>query len=84
MALERFDEALHCFDAVLPRSENDPSAFYNRACVFARRGQVQLALRALKQAAGVDSSFLDAARSDASFDGVRDSRSFRRLLDRNV
>jgi len=80
LELERLDEALGCFDTVLARRDSVPSANYDRARIFARRGQVRLALRDLRQAVKADSRYLEAAKSDASFDGVRDSTSFRRLL----
>jgi tetratricopeptide (TPR) repeat protein len=78
--LGRTEEALLQYDEALQHLADEGAVYYNRARVFARRGKVRLALRDLRQAAESDSRYLDAARNDASFDAVRNSSSFRRLL----
>jgi tetratricopeptide (TPR) repeat protein len=78
--LGRTEEALLQYDEALQHLADEGAVYYNRARIFARRGKVRLALRDLRQAAESDSRYLEAARKDASFDAVRNSSSFRRLL----
>ena len=53
---------------------------YNRACIFALRGKVREAVRALSQAAAQEARFLEDASKDPDFDRVRDSRMFQKLV----
>ncbi|MEZ4600324.1 MAG: tetratricopeptide repeat protein [Syntrophotaleaceae bacterium] len=78
--LGRTEEALLQYDEALQHLADEGAVYYNRARIFARRGKVRLALRDLRQAAESDRRYLEAARKDASFDAVRNSSSFRRLL----
>ena len=63
------------------RTSRYPLAHYNRACVLARMGKVQEAVRALTQASAQESHFLEDAREDPDFDRIRNRPSFTRLLD---
>jgi tetratricopeptide (TPR) repeat protein len=82
MDLDRLDEALSCFDAIIERTAAYPLAYYNRACVFARRGKVQEAVRELAKASAQEAQFLADALQDPDFEGIRDKASFMRLLNR--
>jgi tetratricopeptide (TPR) repeat protein len=77
--LGQLEEALACFDAILERTTRYPLAHYNRACVFARLGKVREAVKALSCASAQEMQFLEDALHDPDFDGIRHSRSFKRL-----
>jgi tetratricopeptide (TPR) repeat protein len=79
MELGRLDEAANCFDTVLEQGDN-PEIAYRRACIYARQGLVQKAVQSLGMAAAHDPEKLLAARTEAAFDAVRESPSFRRLF----
>jgi tetratricopeptide (TPR) repeat protein len=79
MELGRYDEAILCFNAVLDQGEN-PDIAYRRACIYARQGLVRKAVQSLGQAAAHDPAKLLAAQTDAAFDAVRETPSFRRLF----
>ena len=78
--LDRLEEALACFDAILRRTDRYPLAHYNRACVFARQGRVREAVRELAAASAQDEGYLEDARHDPDFDRIREAATFARLV----
>jgi tetratricopeptide (TPR) repeat protein len=79
MELGRLDEAVNCFNAVLQQGENADIA-YRVASIYARKGLVRKAAQSLGKAAARDPQKLVAAKTDAAFDSVRETASFKRLF----
>ena len=78
--LSRVDEALLCFETIIARNDQYALAHYNRACVYALRGDATEAARSLALAIELDPRFIEEARNDADFEAVRSAPAVAALL----
>jgi tetratricopeptide (TPR) repeat protein len=59
---------------------NNERAYYDRACARARLKEVDLCAADLRKAIGLDKKYLQMAREDKDFDGVRDEAAIVEIL----
>jgi tetratricopeptide (TPR) repeat protein len=80
--LHRLDEAIEFLDRMLRIDPKRAVAFYNKACCYAERKQLDLAIANLKSAILYDSSLelKEQAKTDESFAKIRDTSEFQQLL----
>ncbi|CAN1211456.1 hypothetical protein TUMEXPCC7403_14735 [Tumidithrix helvetica PCC 7403] len=79
--LRQFDEAILCFDRILKKYPKYVNAYYNRACCYAEKNQVSLAISNLKSALEYgDRDLKEQARTDDSFANIRDALEFQQLM----
>ncbi len=80
--LHRLDEAIEFLDRMLRIDPKRSVAFYNKACCYAERKQLDLAIANLKSAILYDSSLelKEQAQTDESFAKIRDTSEFQQLL----
>ncbi len=80
--IQRYQEALTCFDKAIQFNPKNTFAWYNKACCYAEQNKVNLAMENLKQAINLDSHKVKKwARTDSSFDLIRDNPLFKQLID---
>lgn len=79
--LERFEEALTCFEQSLKVKSKNANAWYGRACCYALQGNVEQALENLKQAIEFSPYLCRVmANTDLSFHRIRHDPRFLALL----
>jgi tetratricopeptide (TPR) repeat protein len=80
--LHRLDEAIDFLDRILRIDPKRSTAFYNKACCYAEREQLDLAIANLKSAILYDGSveLKEQAKTDDSFAKIRDTSEFQQLL----
>lgn len=82
LALElygHYDEALEWYDKAL-QVENYEWSYYGKASIYGRKDDVKNAVENLKRAIEMEPSVKEAAKEEADFDNVRDSKEFNDLL----
>jgi tetratricopeptide (TPR) repeat protein len=57
-------------------NQNDSLAWYNRACLHVKQGQLEKAIAALKRAIELHAEFADTVIDDPDFDPIRDRIQF--------
>jgi tetratricopeptide (TPR) repeat protein len=77
---KQYDRAVFVLSIATEIDPKNPSAFYNRAAAYARKGDHKRALADLRQA--VDNGWKDRAaiEKDAEFDGLRQDAEFKQLV----
>lgn len=76
-ATEHYDDAIE----LIPK---DTSAYYNRACAYARLNQADAALKSLAKAIEMDGGYREAAKEDEDFDGLRGDERFEAVIGSGV
>ncbi len=79
-SLGDLDSALNDYDLALALEPNSAGALFNRACIFSIKGEVGKALADLRRAISLDGQYLDLARTDPEFEGIRDDPRFKTLV----
>jgi len=84
-AIDDKQEAWRRADAELAkigeRHRQHPTVVYNLACVYAENGRPQEALHYLEYAIRTEPTAKDEAKTDPSFDAIRDMEPFKRLVE---
>ncbi|MCL1467182.1 tetratricopeptide repeat protein [Argonema galeatum] len=79
--LKRYDDAIASCEKAIKIDPRYFYAWYNKAGCYAEQGKVDLAIEDLKQAVKIDAGKLkDCAKTDKSFDSIRDRPAFRELM----
>jgi tetratricopeptide (TPR) repeat protein len=77
---KEYDEAIKYFKRQLEYAPEEPSPYYNIACVYAEQGKTRDALASLKKAVEAHPEFKDQARNDKDFDKIRSTKEFMALI----
>jgi tetratricopeptide (TPR) repeat protein len=81
-ASRSFDTAIEKCDQMMMNSEGkDEGALYEKARCYAFRGDVDLALKNLKQAINLNHKYKEGVKTDSDFDAIRDDKHFQRLIE---
>ncbi len=79
--LQRYEEAIAACDRAIDINPKYTLAWYNKAGCYAEQNQVDLAIEHLKQALALDSKKVrEYAKTDSSFDVVRENPLFKQLI----
>lgn len=81
LELDETQWALSLSNRALSIDPRNGHALYQRACAYAVSGAVEEALDDLKSAIEISEGYRDDARHDSAFGSIRDSASFRRLVE---
>jgi adenylate cyclase len=79
-ALGRTEEALAEGKRALDLSPDDPLMLYNVACVFARLGDVQAAVKSLRTSIAAGLEDYEWLKTDPDFDTIRNEPAFIEIL----
>jgi len=77
--LERLDEAMVCFEEIIRRQPDYALAHFNRACVFALRGEAEPAVAALRRALELDGDLWEEIPADPDFSAIKENPVFLQL-----
>jgi tetratricopeptide (TPR) repeat protein len=75
-----YDEAIKYLKRQLEYAPEEPSPYYNIACVYAEQGKKADAIASLKKAVDAHPEFKDQARDDKDFDKIRNTKEFMALI----
>lgn len=71
-----YDEAIKHLKRQLEYNPEEPSPYYNIACVYAGQGKKAEAIAWLKKAVQAHPEYKEEARNDKDFDGIRNTEEF--------
>lgn len=81
--LDRHEEAIASFDKSLRCKADNPNAWYGKACSYAIRREVDVAVKNLHRAIILSPNLYRVmAQTDVNFDAIRDIEAFRELMQR--
>lgn len=80
-SLSRWQNVLDVLHNVLEMHNENDIAWYNKACVHARLGQLEEACRSLGKAIDLSGHWKRKARIDSDFDKIRTANCIRRILE---
>jgi tetratricopeptide (TPR) repeat protein len=75
-----FERAIELLSAALEEEPGNVGVRYNLACAEARLGRKDDALGHLREAAGAEERFREAARDDPDFESIRDDPAFAEIV----
>jgi tetratricopeptide (TPR) repeat protein len=78
---ESYADAVKCFRRAAEQAPKSEHAHYCLAASLARTGDVDGAIRALREAITISSEVRAQARHDADFDGIREEAEFEALIE---
>ncbi len=67
---------METFDRAIQLNQNDSLAWYNRACLRVKQGQLEEAIADLQHALELHPELVDAVMNDEDFDPIRDQIQF--------
>jgi hypothetical protein len=76
LSAESYEEAIELMHEGLARHPGNPSLLYNLACAEARAGRTADAIEHLSQAIAANEKYVEHARKDPDFDGIRGEPGF--------
>lgn len=80
--MQDYEEAIACFDKAIQFNPKNTFAWYNKACCYAEQNKVDLANESLQQAINLEPHTVkNLAKTDPSFDSIRDNPLFKQLID---
>jgi tetratricopeptide (TPR) repeat protein len=74
------EEAISSYDRALNYQPDDYIALYNKACIYGLQEKVSLAANYLKQAIKSNPEYKEEAKTNKSFDSIREQPEFQELL----
>lgn len=75
---------MESYDRAIQINPQYALAWYNKACCYAEQNNVELAIKTLKQAIALESEKVrEDAKTDSSFDAIRENPLFKQLIDVN-
>jgi tetratricopeptide (TPR) repeat protein len=81
MKLERYTEAIRCFESVLEIAPNCDRAIYQQACCYALQGDIERAIEDLTQPIHLNpEKYREMAKNDTDFDTIRQVDRFGALV----
>jgi len=66
---------------VIQQKPDIPIGWYSKACCYSLQGNIELVIKNLKWTVELDSKYREIAKTDSSFDGIREDERFQQLLD---
>lgn len=75
-----YDEALSWYDKAIAANGNVVWAYYGKASIYGRRGDVVNSVSNLKTAISMEADVKDEAKKEKDFDNVRNSKEFQSLV----
>ncbi|WP_414544340.1 tetratricopeptide repeat protein [Nostoc sp. CCY0012] len=79
--LKRNEEAIAAYDKALAIQPDFYQAWYNKACSYAKLGNIEQALENLQKAIDLSHDrYIEMARTDSDFDGIREDERFQTLM----
>jgi tetratricopeptide (TPR) repeat protein len=80
--LGRLEDALASYDKALEfKPDDDDNTFYNKACYYALRSQIEQAIQNLQQAIDLNpDKYREMAKTDSDFDSMRSHPQFQALI----
>ncbi|MDO9537660.1 MAG: tetratricopeptide repeat protein [Thermoplasmata archaeon] len=79
---KKYDEAIQALNNVVKRDMNDAAAWYYKASAEAMKGNLKLVVPFLTRSAEVEEEFRERAKTDPSFDQVRDTPEFKAVINK--
>jgi len=76
----KYDEAIQALNNVVKRDMNDAAAWYYKASAEAMKGNLKLVVPFLTRSAEVEEEFRERAKTDPSFEKVRDTPEFKTVV----
>lgn len=76
----KYDEAIQALNNVVKRDMNDAAAWYYKASAEAMKGNLKLVVPFLTRSAEVEEEFRERAKTDPSFEKVRDTPEFKAVV----
>jgi tetratricopeptide (TPR) repeat protein len=76
----KYREASQCCDKILEIEPKHPLALYNKACFESRSENVEDAIDYLKRAIEIDNRFIELAKEEEDFNGIRNDKRFMKLI----
>jgi tetratricopeptide (TPR) repeat protein len=76
----KYDESIQALNNVVKRDMNDAAAWYYKASAEAMKGNLKLVVPFLTRSAEVEDEFRERAKTDPSFDKVRDTPEFKAVV----
>ncbi|CAD7771424.1 Tetratricopeptide repeat protein [Candidatus Methanoperedenaceae archaeon GB37] len=79
LQFHKYYSALESFERAIELKPDDAGAWFNRARLYALKGERENALADLRRAIELDSSFKERAKKDKDFEALWDDEEFKRL-----
>lgn len=76
----KYDESIQALNNVVKRDMNDAAAWYYKASAEAMKGNLKLVVPFLTRSAEVEEEFRERAKTDPSFEKVRDTPEFKAVI----
>ncbi len=76
----KYDESIQALNNVVKRDMNDAAAWYYKASAEAMKGNLKLVVPFLTRSAEVEEEFRERAKTDPSFEKVRDTPEFKAVV----
>jgi tetratricopeptide (TPR) repeat protein len=76
----KYDESIQALNNVVKRDMNDAAAWYYKASAEAMKGNLKLVVPFLTRSAEVEEEFRERAKTDPSFDKVRETPEFKAVI----
>jgi tetratricopeptide (TPR) repeat protein len=76
----KYDEALVYLERIVRLRPQDPSGYYNVACMHARKGEAEMAVEYLRKALGKGFKDWGLISKDQDLDPIRKTEAFRRFM----
>jgi tetratricopeptide (TPR) repeat protein len=78
--LEKYEEAIACYDKAIGLDQKNASAYFNKSCVFSLMKQKKEALKNLAKAIELDESIKEDARTDEDLKSLWRLKAFKELM----
>lgn len=79
--LQQHEEAITACDKAIQIKPDNPAGWYGKACCYALQGNVEVAVKNLKWSTDLDSKYREIAKTDSTFDAIRQDERFKHLTD---
>ena len=82
--LQQYEEAFAAIDKAIQQKPDNSSAWYGKACCYALQGNIELAIKNLKWTVELDSKYREIAKTDSTFDAIREDERFQQFVLRSL
>src|SRR6478672_477808 len=79
--LQQYEEAIAACDHLIQQKPDSPLGWYSKACCYVLQGNIELGIKNLKWTVELDSKYKEIAKTDSSFDCIRENERFQQLID---
>ena len=80
--MARYDDCITSLNEVVKREMNNAAAWYYKSSAEAMKGNLKLVVPFLTRSADIEEEFRDRAKTDPSFDKVRDTPEFQAVINK--